>query len=512
MFEKLEGEQEYSRQELIGELEDLLNYVEAGYKRRQCAHEVEEGIFRRVLEIGRLALGLFFRLCGDADQGERLVLPNGKEVRRLKELHKREYFSIFGLFELYRAVYGSREKQKIQWVPLDAQLSLPESKFSYLLQDWDQDMAVDGPFDQVNELIQKILGFGQSVNSLERTNRKMSESVEEFWAQETAPAAEEEGALMVVQADGKGVVMRAETNTEDKPSVPVPHSREKKDKEEKGGKKKMALVGSAYTVAPYIRTPEQVLEALFRDAGKEEQPPPRPKPVAKHVRASLLRDDNGTMRPSYDEIFGWLAHEVKLRNPDGKKPMPCVMDGQDTLWAALPKYFPNLELIPILDIIHACSYVWDATHLFCKKGTPEAVGFAKDRIERILKGEVDGVIRGLRWKGTYEKLTQKQLEELERVCGYFENNRHRMAYDEYLAAGYPIASGVIEGACRNVIVDRMEHSGMRWVLDGAHAMLGMRCIKLSDAWDEFTRFRVKRECERLYPGYAANDEFAEKVA
>jgi hypothetical protein len=71
------------------------------------------------------------------------------------------------------------------------------------------------------------------------------------------------------------------------------------------------------------------------------------------------------------------------------------------------------------------------------------------------------------------------LEALERVCGYFENNRHRMAYDEYLAAGYPIASGVIEGACRHIIVDRMEHSGMRWVWEGAHAMLGMRCIKLS---------------------------------
>ena len=512
MFDKLKGGQEYSRQELIGQLEDMLNYVEEAYKQRQCAHEVEEGIFRKVLEIGRLALGLFFRLCGDADQGERLILPNGKEVRRLKDLHKREYFSVFGLFELYRAVYGTREKQKIQWVPLDAQLSLPESKFSYLLQDWDQDMAVDGPFDQVNDVIQKILGFRQSVNSLERTNRKMSESVAVFWARETAPAAEEEGAMMVIQADGKGVVMRAETNTEDKPTVPVPHSGEKKNKEEKGGKKKMALVGAAYTVDPFIRTPEQVLEALFRDTKNKEQAAPRPKPLAKHVRASLLRDGNGTMRPSYEEIFGWLAQEVKLRNPDGEKPMPCVMDGQDTLWAALPKYFPNLELIPILDIIHACSYVWDATHLFYKKGTAEAVSFAKDRIGRLLKGEVDGVIRGLRWKGTYEKLTQKELEELERVCGYFENNRHRMAYDEYLAAGYPIASGVIEGACRNIIVDRMEHSGMRWVLEGAHAMLGMRCIKLSGAWDEFTRFRIKRECDRLYPGYAANDEFAEKVA
>jgi hypothetical protein len=196
--------------------------------------------------------------------------------------------------------------------------------------------------------------------------------------------------------------------------------------------------------------------------------------VAKHVRASLLRDGNGTMRPSYDKIFGWLAQEVTIRNPDGEKPMPCVMDGQDTLWAALPDYFPNLELISILDIIHVCSYVWDATHLLYKKGTPQAISFAKERIGRLLEGEVDGVIRGLRWKGTHEKLTQKGLEALERVCGYFENNRHRMAYDEYLAAGYPIASGVIEGACRNIIVDRMEHSGMRWVWEGAHAMLGMR--------------------------------------
>jgi hypothetical protein len=85
-------------------------------------------------------------------------------------------------------------------------------------------------------------------------------------------------------------------------------------------------------------------------------------------------------------------------------------------------------------------------------------------------------------------------------------------YESYMAAGYPIASGVIEGACRHIIVDRMEHSGMRWVLEGAHAMVGMRCINLSGAGDEFTRFRIKRECGRLYPGYATNDEFAEQVA
>jgi hypothetical protein len=81
-----------------------------------------------------------------------------------------------------------------------------------------------------------------------------------------------------------------------------------------------------------------------------------------------------------------------------------------------------------------------------------------------------------------------------------------MAYNEYLEAGYPSASGVIEGACRHVVKDRMERSGMRWILDGAQAMLGLRCIHLCGSWEEFIRFRIKRETERLYPGYAANDE------
>jgi hypothetical protein len=517
MWGELKIGQSYSREELMSRVEEMLKFVEEAHAQSQAAHVVEEGIFRRVLEMGRLTLGLFFKLFGDGDEGEFLVLPNGKKVRRLKALHTREYLSVFGLFELARAVYGTREKQKIQWIPLDAQLSLPASKFSYLLQDWDQDLAVDAPFDRVNEVIGRILGFGQSVNSLERINRQMSEAVKAYWDQETPPAAEDEGALMVIQADGKGVVMRpeAEATSQDEPVRPpaAPHPEGKEGKEGKGGKKKMALVGAAYTVDPFIRTPEEILEALFRDAtNKEQHPPSRPKPLFKHVRASLLRDARDTMRPSYDEIFSWLAAEIQRRNPEGKKSMPCIMDGQDSLWVAAVEYFPGVDLIPILDIIHACSYVWAATHLFYTKGSSEAVGFAKERILRLLKGEVDGVIRGLRWKGTYEKLAGKALEELEKVCGYFENNRHRMAYDEYLAAGYPIASGVIEGACRNVIIDRMEHSGMRWVLDGAHAMLGLRCIELSGAWEEFTRFRIQRECERLYPGYAANDDYAYNVA
>ena len=74
-----------------------------------------------------------------------------------------------------------------------------------------------------------------------------------------------------------------------------------------------------------------------------------------------------------------------------------------------------------------------------------------------------------------------------------ERNAHRMRYDEYLAAGYPIASGVIEGACRHLVKDRMERAGMRWVLSGAQPMINLRSIPISGLWDEFIAYRIQKE-------------------
>ncbi len=497
----------FGRQELLETARDIVRFVEDAYKAGDAAHEVEGGLFRKLIELGYQALAMFFSLCGDGDEGQAVILPDGRRVRRLEELHPREYLSVFGLYELSRVVYGTREGQKIEYVPLDTKLKLPESKFSYLLQDWDQSLAVETSYAKVNETIGRILGLSQSVNSLERTNRKMSATVEPFWASQAVPPADEEGALMVCSADGKGVPIRRETE-EPVETHPNRLSSEKEgEEEEKSGRKKVSLVGAAYTVDPYRRTPEEVLEALFRSKKDPSQhPPSRPKPLFKRVRASLLRDAADTSRPSYEEIFGWLAQEVRERNAHGHKPVACLMDGQESLWNALHAYLPDVHIIEILDLLHACSYVWDAAHLFHKKKSKAASRFAKERILRILNGEVTLVIRGLRWKATHEKLSAKRREELEGICGYLENNAHRMAYHEYLAAGYPIASGVIEGACRHVVKDRMERSGMRWILDGAHAMLGLRCIYLSGAWEEFMRFRIQRECERLYPGQSANDE------
>jgi hypothetical protein len=214
-------------------------------------------------------------------------------------------------------VYGTRGGQKIEHVPLDAKLNLPESKFSYLLQDWDQSLFVEMPYAKVNATIAKILGLTQSVNSLERTNRKMSEAVSAFWSAQPVPPAEEEAAVMVCSVDGKGVPLRRQGEGSAQKN---PNPASSSENEEKSGPKKVYLVGAAFTVDPYIRTPEQVLEALFREPeGDSEPSPSRPKPRFKRIQASLLRDAADTSKPSYEEIFGWLAQEAQSRNPDGEK-------------------------------------------------------------------------------------------------------------------------------------------------------------------------------------------------
>ena len=481
-----EARGEIKRQALLEEFDEILTFVQRAFQEGGTAHEVESGLWQRMLRLGRSVYQTWLDLFGDGDAGERIVLEDGRAVRRRVDLHRRAIRNVFGLFELNRAVYGSREGQQIEAVPLDARLQLPPGKNSYLLQDWDQDLVVDMPFETVSTTVARMLGFTQSVHTLERDQRAMATAVADFWAAQPAPPAQQEGEILVCTADGKGVPMRGGGKA---PKGVEPPSTAAK----RADTKKMALVGATYTVDPYLRTPEEVLEALFQDAAVGE-PPSRPRPCFKYVRAALQRDEEDSTEPQVQAIFGWMAAQVAQRNPAGMKQVVLLMDGQDSLWKAGWDYLPEglAEVTEILDLLHALGYLWEAAHLFHPNGSKAARAFVKEEARRILHGEVAAVIHSLRWLATHHKLMGKRRETLERICGYFHNNAQRMAYDVYLEHGFPIASGVIEGACRCVVKDRMERSGMRWVMSGARAMLDMRCIYLSGLWEEFTAFRIQR--------------------
>jgi len=194
-------------QTVVPQIVDLLAAATAN---AQPIHEVENGLWDVLLRVGKQALGAFIAHHGSGDVGATVTLPDGQEIARLEQLHTRRYVSIFGVFELQRTVYGSREGQTLEFVPLDNRLQLPASAFSYVLQDWDQALAVEQPFGQVNQTIARMLKLQQSVDSLEGGNRQMAQDVGWFRETQGPPPPAEEGQIVVVTADCKGIVIRGQ--------------------------------------------------------------------------------------------------------------------------------------------------------------------------------------------------------------------------------------------------------------------------------------------------------------
>jgi hypothetical protein len=454
--------------------------------------EVEQGIWREVLQVGKVCLGLFIAMQGDGDMGETIDAGDGQQWQRLPEHHQRRYVSIFGEFLLERVVYGTREGQKIEFVPLDNRLLLPASVYSHVLQDWSQSLCVESAFGQVSPLLLRFLGVNVSVAGLEAINEQMAEGVESYRQNRPAPAAETEGELLVCSADGKGIVMRRQADD----PAPAAH----RSKGEKASKKQMAAVASVYTVDRHLRTAEDVVAALFRDP-RDGPPPPRPKPQNKHVWAQLCREDDEGYHSGIELVHEEIFAEVVERNrykSHWLRPIVCLYDGQESLWEARERQLPPC-CTNIVDLLHVTPRLWKAAHLFHKEKSEAAEQFVRARCLRVLRGEVKGVIRGLREMGTKRGLTGPKKKSLAEICGYLENNQERMRYDDYLAEGYPIASGVIEGACRHLVKDRMERAGMHWTPVGAQAMLDVRSVHVDGEWEEYQKYRIRLERQEQYP-------------
>jgi hypothetical protein len=450
-------------------------------------HQVESSLWDLALQLGRRSLATLFEACGSGDLGETLTLPDGRAVQRLEDLHPRRYVSIFGAFRLQRAVYGSREGQAVAFVPLDNRLQLPEGAFSYVLQDWDQALAVEQAFSQVNATMARLLKLNQSVDSLEGMNHQMAHDVGWFRDSQGSPPAAEEGQVVVVTADCKGVVLRGQGT----PTV----CGGQRPAGQRANQKRMATVGAVYTVDPYRRTPADVVAALFRDPDYE--PGPRPEPCHKRAWASLPKE-GARPQSSIAVVFDWLWWEFAQRNPQLKRPTVCLCDGQEALWQACADALPE-ERVEILDLLHVTPRLWQAAKLLYGEKGKEVVPLVRQRLTQVLEGKVEAVIRALRRLGHDRGLRGAKKAALGRLCNYLSKNRRRMRYDEYLRQGYPIASGVIEGACRHLIKDRMERAGMHWTVAGAQAMLDLRSIWIGGQWEAFQQQRIERHSERLYP-------------
>ena len=447
-------------------------------------HLVEEDLWRSLQALGLQLIQAYVQCQGTGDLGPTLE-EGGKRLRRLEKVHERRYVSIFGPLKISRTIYGSREAQKHEVVPLDGRLGLPEDEFSLLFQNWAQQFCVNMSFSKAKDLLKEVLGIGTSVRTLEHMNRANAKDIRGFLEAQPEARKIEGGKIHVLTADGKGVPMRL-------PGGAKKEGKRRK-KGEKATKKREACVGGSYIVDRFVRSPEDVVDEILRKK-KEES---RPRPEDKRLQAELSRTEGGREINGKDEIFAWLKKMKEERDPEGKSPLVIVMDGARYFWKKAKEIFP--EAVMVLDLYHVMERLWVIAHVFFPEGSEEAEGYVEKILLGILRGRTGRVVGGIQQKATKLGISGEKKKRLMKALRYLKNNKEYMRYDQYLAEGYPIGSGVVEGACRHLVKDRMELSGMTWTVEGAQAMLWLRARAINEEWKDFHAYRAEKVMANLYP-------------
>ena len=236
-----------------------------------------------------------------------------------------------------------------------------------------------------------------------------------------------------------------------------------------------------------MRTPADILREL-RPAHLAATA--RPRPEAKRVWASLAQPMADVIQQAFEE--------AKRRDPQRTKQWVALVDGNPTqlrlLSEAAAEY--GVELRVVLDLIHVLGYLWPAAKAFYPTAPLEAETWVTTRLEQLLRGRSRQVVAHLRRTATARRLTETQRAPVEHCAHYLRKYADFLHYDAYLAAGFPIATGVIEGACRHLVKDRMEVTGARWSLTGAEAVLRLRSLWSSGDFEAYWQFHLAQEFQR----------------
>ncbi len=459
---------------------DLERFLSEAADARLGLSELERESERRVRELARLELQAHVDSRGEGDLGAAIIVPgqDGQPLRlAYKRLHTRSVLTLFGELRITRMGYGAPGHEALH--PLDVELCLPERIYSYECQRRLIRGVICGPFDEAITLVCEMTGVSVPKRSAEQIVRDGAVDFDAFYAERAQAAVKPgRGEILVGAIDCKGIPMV-------KPERALRVVR--RGKGEKANKKRMATVAAVHSQAPVIRTPKDVLDSLFA-AGERPERPKRTPPQHKRVWASLIDDK--------DTFIADVKAEMTRRDPHHRRTWVIVTDGERALQHRVIANFTDVTLV--LDLLHVLDKLWACGHALYREGSREAEDFVYQRTERILCGMASQVVKGLRQIVTKRRLTGNKAKTLLNAASYIYRNRDRMRYDLYLANGWPIASGSVEGACKNLIRDRFERSGMRWTPETAEALLRIRAVYLSGDLDAYWEFHIKRDQQRLY--------------
>jgi hypothetical protein len=428
---------------------------------------------------------------GVGDIGLSVVGADGI-TRTHKRVRPRTITTLFGAITIQRQAYSMPHVGSL--FPLDAMLNLPPINVSYTLQKHFVLEVIKDSFQEAIDTVARWTGMTITKNHALDIVQEAVQDFSTFYAVRCRRERLEAGPLplLILTADGKGVLVRTEDlrpATRKRAAQRAAKRGAEPDTTKRRHARRMATVASAYEVGRFVRTPEDIVDAFF----PTQEPPScrRPLPEAKRLWASL--------KDSPDLIIEELLKDALRRDPAQKKDWVVLVDGdphQIARFRRLAKAY-HVHLTLICDIVHVLGYLWKAAAAL-RQEEEQVAAWVRERLHRILLGKSSAVAAGMRRSATCRQLTTTVREPVDACARYLLNHAPYLAYHEYLKQGYPIATGVIEGACRYLVKDRMELTGARWSLAGAEAVLKLRAVKVSGDFSDYWTFYEQQQFERIY--------------
>ena len=421
----------------------------------------------------------------------------GVAHHRVEAGHQRILATVFGEVTVDRLAYRAPGRGNLH--PADAALNLPVEKHSHGLRRLAATEAARGAFDEARATLTGTTGTSTGKRQVEALTVRAATDFAAFYANRRQPAPAPRAELLVLQVDGKGIVMRPDalrTATAKAAGKASPKLPGRLSKGEKRYRKRMAEVGAVHDATPVVRTIADILPATDAERAAAMDGPTA---SGKWLTASVTQDAARVITEVFDE--------ATRRDPDKARTWVALVDGAnhqiERIGAEASTRDVNVHIL--IDIVHVMEYLWKAAWCFHTEGDPAAQDWVHAKARDILAGKARTVAATLRRTASTRKLSATARKAADNAARYLTNKAPYLNYPQALAGGWPIATGVIEGACRHLVADRLDITGARWGLHGAEAILQLRALRSNGDFDEYWGFHQDQENQRVHANRYAQD-------
>jgi hypothetical protein len=465
--------------------------------------ELEEQLEVRGRElVRRLFQGHLDLLAAREERRDDVAGEDGVVRTRAERGRTRPLATKFGQVSVSRIAYRSPGRSNVH--VLDAALNLPQEKHSHGLRKLAAIEAARGSMEAAGAAITRATGVTIGKRQLEDMARRAAAHVEAFYLQRVIEPAPE-GWPLILTFDGKGIVMlpealrpataKAAASAQGKLATRLSPG-------EKHGRKRMAELACVYDATPVPRTPQDVIstpaqkrrkkKAQATAPKKQQQKPREPQARGKWLTASVTDDIPAVIAAAFGE--------AERRDPAHQRERVILVDGNSTQIEAATAEAGRrgVTVTIVIDFIHVLEYCWKAAWSFFDKGEPAAEEWVADQARKILHGSARQVAAGIRRRATAYGYAGPERAGADECARYLENKQDYLGYATALRQGWPIATGIIEGACRHIVKDRMDITGARWGLEGAEAILKLRALIATGDFEDYWRFHLRQEHKRIH--------------